>query len=124
MDIMTETIRDLTQQEYVLFRELVYEKSGINLGDQKMQLVRARLGRRLRTGNFSSYREYYEYVKADQSGRELTELIDAISTNTTHLFRENQHFEFLRETVTRWMQESGSRRRGVAADLECGVFER
>ena len=49
----TETIRDLTREEYNLFRRLIYAQSGINLGDQKMQLVRARLGKRLRTGQFS-----------------------------------------------------------------------
>jgi chemotaxis methyl-accepting protein methylase len=36
-----------------------------------MQLVRARLGKRLRAGNFRSYRAYYEHVKRDESGREL-----------------------------------------------------
>ena len=91
--MLIETVRDLTAKEYELFRRLVYEKSGINLGEQKQQLVRARLGKRLRAGKFSSYRAYYEYVKDDATGRELSALLDAISTNTTHLFRERQHFE-------------------------------
>jgi chemotaxis protein methyltransferase CheR len=104
-------VQDLTREEYELFRALVYEHSGINLGDQKLQLVRARLGKRMRSGNFSSYRAYYEYVKGDASGRELTHLIDAISTNTTHLFRENQHFEFLARTVKGWLD--GDRRRSA-----------
>lgn len=60
---------------------------------------RTRLGKRLRSGNFRSYRAYYEYVKNDSSGSELCTLIDAISTNTTHLFRERQHFDFLAEQL-------------------------
>ncbi len=91
--------RDLTEEEYRLFRRLVYEKTGINLGEQKQQLVRARLGKRLRNGNFRSYRAYYEYVRSDPTGAELSALIDAIATNTTHLFRERQHFEFLARTL-------------------------
>ena len=102
----TETIRDLTREEYNLFRRLIYAQSGINLGDQKMQLIRARLGRRLRTGRFSSYRAYYEYVKNDKSGQEMSDLIDAISTNTTHLFREKQHFDFLTQTLRKWINDS------------------
>ena len=102
----TGTIRDLTQEEYNLFRRLIHARSGINLGDQKMQLVRARLGKRLRAGQFRSYRTYYEYVKSDQSGRELCDLIDAISTNTTHLFREKQHFDFLSQTLRKWINDS------------------
>lgn len=101
--------RELTREEYELFRKLIYAKSGINLGDQKMQLVRARLGKRLRTGDFASYRAYYEYVRKDQSGRELCELIDAISTNTTHLFREMQHFDFLAEVLRGWAGETRAR---------------
>ncbi len=109
--MLIDTIKDLTHKEYELFSKLIYEKVGINLGDQKMQLVRARLGKRIRAGQFKSYREYYEFVKADRSGRELAELIDAISTNTTHLFRENQHFEFLAKTVRDWASEGERKRR-------------
>ncbi len=110
-NVQTDKIGELTDKEYRLFRDLVYEKSGINLGDQKQQLVRARLGKRLRSGNFASYRAYYEFVKKDTTGNELSALIDAIATNTTHLFREKQHFDFLRETVRGWLQDSAWRGR-------------
>lgn len=97
--MLTTTERDLTPREYELFRQLVQEQTGINLGDQKQQLVRARLGKRLRAGRFASYRAYYDFVRDDPTGAELSGLIDAISTNTTHLFRERQHFEFLARTL-------------------------
>jgi chemotaxis protein methyltransferase CheR len=74
-----------------------------------MQLVRARLGKRLREGNFRSYREYYNYVVNDTSGEELCGLLDAISTNTTHLFRESQHFDLLRNIVARWASDRAKR---------------
>lgn len=102
MTTASETVCDLTHKEYNLFRRLIYEKSGINLGDQKTQLVRARLGKRIRSGGFRSYRAYYEHVKNDASGQELCTLIDAISTNTTHLFRQKQHFDFLAQTLKTW----------------------
>ncbi len=91
--------RDLTPREYELVRRLIYQQTGINLGAHKQQLVRARLGKRLRAGGFGSYRTYLEFVQADPTGAELSALIDAISTNTTHLFRERQHFDFLTETL-------------------------
>jgi chemotaxis protein methyltransferase CheR len=94
--------KDLTQEEYELFRRLVYAKSGINLGDSKQQLVRARLGKRVRQGRFASFRSYYEYIEKDGSGEELQMLLDAITTNTTHLFREKRHFDFLHQVATRW----------------------
>ncbi len=103
---MITEVRDLTRQDYELFRKLVYEKSGINLGDQKMQLVRARLGKRVRQDGFPSFRAYYEHVANDPTGVELSELLDAISTNTTHLFREPKHFEFLHAQLTQWASDS------------------
>ena len=101
----TDTVPELTKAEYALFRDLVYQHAGINLGDQKMHLVRARLGKRMREGGFKSYREYYNFVKGDTSGQELTILIDLISTNTTYLFREPRHFDFLRKTTEEWIRD-------------------
>jgi chemotaxis protein methyltransferase CheR len=113
--VLTTTDRELSNDEYELFRKLVYEKSGISLGDQKQQLVRARLGKRLRSGNFRSYREYYEFVKSDATGAELSGLIDSISTNTTHLFREKQHFDFLAQVLRGYLDDK--RWRNANGDL-------
>jgi chemotaxis protein methyltransferase CheR len=103
MDTLTKQVEDITAEDYQLFRRLVYEKSGINLGDHKIQLVRARLGKLIRRGGFRSYREYYQHVQADTSGAELGRLLDAISTNTTHLFREQHHFDRLHGIIRDWV---------------------
>jgi chemotaxis protein methyltransferase CheR len=94
----------MTAEEYELIRKLVYAKSGINLGDSKQQLVRARLGKRVRQGQFASFRDYYNHVEKDTTGEELQLLLDAISTNTTHLFREKRHFDFLHRQVKAWVE--------------------
>ncbi len=104
-------IQDLTREDYERIRKLVYEKSGINLGEQKMQLVRARLGKVIRQKGLGSFRAYYEYVCNDASGEALCGMLDAISTNTTHLFRENHHFKFLGETVRAWAADRSWRKR-------------
>lgn len=96
---------DLTAGEYELFRKLIYKKSGINLGGEKMQLLRARLGKLLRQGGFPSFKAYYDRVVQDQTGNELSTLLDAISTNTTHLFREEGHFRFLKTVIQQWIED-------------------
>jgi len=96
---------DLAQQDYELIRRLVYVHSGINLGDGKMQLVKARLGKKVRQGNFHSFRDYYHHVEQDPTGDRLCELLDAISTNTTHLFREVRHFHLLQKLITHWAHD-------------------
>ncbi len=99
---MTTAAAELSRKDYELFRALVYRESGISLGDEKMQLVKGRLAKRIRNGDFKSFGQYYEHVVNDTSGEELSQLLDAISTNTTHLFREANHFDFLREIVEKW----------------------
>jgi len=87
---------EFTDADFIKISRLVYEQCGINLHDGKKELVKARLGKRIRSGQFSSFREYFDYVVNDQSGEEMIQLLDSISTNFTHFFRENQHFEYLK----------------------------
>lgn len=109
---------DLTRAEYELFRELIYQKSGINLGTEKMQLLRSRLAKLLRGRDYESFRDYYKAVVADKSGAELSRLLDAVSTNTTHLFREISHFNFLAELIKQWTSD----KKWCAANRELRVW--
>ncbi len=86
---------DLTDEEFRLISRLVYEKCGINLGEQKRFLVVERLQKVLRQGGFSSFKEYYYYVVQDTTGQALLTLMDRISTNHTFFFREKDHFDLL-----------------------------
>jgi chemotaxis protein methyltransferase CheR len=98
----TETpaeIRPLTAREFEQFRQLAYEKFGLDLRNGKETLVSARLGKKIRELSFRSYQEYYRHVLEDRTGEALTALIDALTTNHTSFFREPAHFEFLRRTI-------------------------
>ena len=68
------------------------------MNEQKKSLVVERLQKTLRTGQFESFRAYYDYVMRDRSGKALLELVDRISTNHTHFFREKDHFVFMQTT--------------------------
>lgn len=99
----------MNRRTFERFRELVYEKSGISLGAQKEALVSARVGKRMRALDIADFDAYFDYVVRDESGQELVELIDAISTNVTSFYREAQHFDLLTSLLTKW-KESGQRR--------------
>ena len=88
----------LSMEEFDLIRKLVYDRFGIHLNEQKKSLVVERLQKTLRTGQFESFRAYYDYVIRDRSGKALLELVDRISTNHTHFFREKDHFVFMQTT--------------------------
>jgi chemotaxis protein methyltransferase CheR len=85
-------------EDFEALRTLVKQLTGINLSDQKRELVYGRLARRLRALQLKSFAEYRE-VLANDGGREIVELCNAITTNLTAFFREPHHFEYLREQV-------------------------
>jgi len=103
------------------FRQLVYEKSGIALGPGKEALVSARVSRRLRVLGIDSYEAYLRRLMHDQSGDEIAQLLDAISTNVTSFFREPSHFEFLARAMTEWL--AAGQRRFRVWSAACSVGE-
>ena len=82
-------------EDFEALRTLVKQLTGINLSDQKRELVYGRLARRLRALQLKSFAEYRE-VLANDGGKEIVELCNAITTNLTAFFREPHHFEYLR----------------------------
>jgi chemotaxis protein methyltransferase CheR len=91
--------RKLTATEFEQFRQLAYEKFGLDLRSGKEQLVACRLGKKLRELHLNSFAEYYSHVVSDNSGEALIALIDALTTNHTSFFREPPHFDFLRRNI-------------------------
>jgi chemotaxis protein methyltransferase CheR len=87
----------MRDSEFEFLRSLVYERSRINLGPDKRQLVSARLGKRLRATNVPTLSDYCRLLQAPGAEQELGHLIDAISTNHTFFLREMAHFDFLRD---------------------------
>lgn len=97
----------LSDTDYRFLCRLIYDRSRIHLGPDKRVLVTSRLAKRLRHHGVGSYREYCELLRSPKGEEELPFLIDRISTNHTHFFRELKHFDFLRETVIpKWQVES------------------
>jgi chemotaxis protein methyltransferase CheR len=102
MDFTTANLA-LTDEDFDFLRRLVYERSRIHLGPDKRVLVSSRLAKRLREHGFTSYAEYCDLLRSPRGDEELQFLIDRISTNHTHFFREIKHFDFMREVVIpRW----------------------
>ena len=99
----------MDKKTFEKFREIVYAKSGISLNDSKVALVTARVGKRMRALGIENHRTYLERVIKDESGEEVVHLLDAISTNVTHFFREANHFSFLESVYREWVK-AGQRR--------------
>lgn len=95
----------MRQNEFEYIRKLVYQRSRICLDDGKREMVYARLTKRLRATQVQSVADYCQLLQSGDADEELAHLIDAISTNHTFFFRENAHFEFVRDRIVPEMQQ-------------------
>lgn len=86
----------ISDKDFVRFRELIYREAGINLSDAKKALLQARLTRRIRHLGIETFSEYYDYLIANPED-EMVNFINALTTNKTEFFRESRHFHFMIE---------------------------
>lgn len=87
---------EFTSRDFERIRSLVTLHTGISVSEAKQELVYSRLSRRLRQLGISSFDQYCSMVEAGEGG-EVTQFVNAITTNLTAFFREGHHFEHLAE---------------------------
>jgi chemotaxis protein methyltransferase CheR len=103
---------ELTEGQFNAISTLVKDIAGINLHDGKKELVKARLNKRLRQLQLSSFDEYVDYLQGRNGEVELVEMLDAISTNLTSFFREAGHFDYLNQVVLPRIVAAAGKARG------------
>jgi chemotaxis protein methyltransferase CheR len=86
----------LGDNEFNRFSQLIHSEFGIKMPPSKKVLLQSRFQKRLRVLGMHSYQEYCDYVFSPE-GREAerTHLIDVVTTNTTHFFREPKHWDIM-----------------------------
>lgn len=96
-DDVTQREFELSDADFDALRALVHQVTGISLAVNKRNLVYSRLSRRLRALRMQSFTQYRQMLESDTAGQEMVEFVNAITTNLTSFFRENHHFEYLRD---------------------------
>jgi chemotaxis protein methyltransferase CheR len=100
MDVSCHTINNtLSDIQFSTISELMYQISGVTLGQGKEELVKARLIKRLRALNLTNFDDYISLVKSGKTSDELLIMTDALTTNKTSFFREEQHFLFINQVI-------------------------
>jgi chemotaxis protein methyltransferase CheR len=90
----------LSEDEFKLFRELIYDECGFSFGPEKQTFLEARLRRRMDELGITNALEYYSILK-NPTGRsqELPALLDILMICETSFFRNLPQFQLLMQNV-------------------------
>ena len=85
--------------EFEQLRAIMYASVGIALQVGKEELIRTRLLKRLRELRMGSFVTYIAFVQTPPGRKEFSTMVDLLTTNKTNFFREEAHFDFIKERV-------------------------
>ncbi|MGD9917859.1 MAG: protein-glutamate O-methyltransferase CheR [Paenirhodobacter sp.] len=85
------------ESELASIARVLHEHAGIVIAPGKGSMVQSRLAKRLRALGLNDYASYIALVTSEAGLDERRAMISALTTNVTHFFRENHHFETLRK---------------------------
>ena len=104
----------MADAEFDFLARLVHGRTGIMVRPEKRQMLCSRLERRVRALRLSGFAAYCDHLESDLGAAEIEELVNAVTTNLTHFFREKHHFDHLAKhalpAVRRRLEAERSRR--------------
>jgi len=117
----------LSDKDFLRVIQLIREKCGIQITQEKKNLLEGRIRKRIALLDCGSFHNYCQYLFSTQGlDEEIQPLIDVVTTNKTDFFREPWHFEFLRNRALAEIQDrngAGLRRPFRAWSAACSTGE-
>jgi chemotaxis protein methyltransferase CheR len=88
-----------TAEDFAKISTQLYRLAGILLTEANERMVYARLSGRVVQLGFGDFASYLDWAFRAEDPEEIDFFISALTTNTTHFYREHHHFEFLETDV-------------------------
>jgi chemotaxis protein methyltransferase CheR len=102
----------MSEEEFRLLRDFVYEHCGILVRDDMKFVMERRLGARVEALGLEGFGAYYRYLRYDARRRtELEAAIEALATHETYFFREPRQLRAFSEEVLPWLERRNARTR-------------
>ena len=80
----------LSEEEFRLIRDLIYNHCGLFFDADNKYLLDRRLLPRLSLHSLPGFRDYYQFLKYDRKkDEEISDILDILTTNETYFFRES-----------------------------------
>ena len=83
----------LSDRNFDLFKDLIYNESGITFSVTNRSILESRLKDRLRENKMDDVDAYYKILTSNKE--ELKIMLDSVTTNLTRFFRNQPHFDAL-----------------------------
>lgn len=91
--------QSLDSESFNTIAALAYKESGLQLVAEKISMIQSRLRHRVRALGFPDFKVYTKFVCSNEGVEERRHMISALTTNVSHFFREQHHFDILRDTI-------------------------
>lgn len=112
----------LSDREFSRIKNRVYDVAGISLSDAKRTLVISRLSKIVRALGLPGFDAYVDYLERSGNASDSQDFVNALTTNLTRFYREDHHFDHLRQHVQNLLatKPRGSRLRIWSAGCSTG----
>ncbi|WP_187430988.1 Chemotaxis protein methyltransferase [Roseobacter fucihabitans] len=90
---------EIDPKSFDTIAKLAYRESGLILAVEKTSMIQSRLRHRLKELELPNFELYTDYVCSEQGSVERKHMISALTTNVSHFFREQHHFDILQKQV-------------------------
>ena len=112
----------MSDGDFNRIKELAKQRTGIELGDHKKEMIYSRIVRRIRSLSQPDFNHYLNYLESNLES-ELTNFINAITTNLTSFYREPHHFDYLTSTALPEIMKKKAQRRLRIWSAGCSTGE-
>jgi len=111
----------INDDEFMLFRDYIAERSGIIIPPEKAYLIETRLSKLMLDAGAGSFGEFYNYI-ISSSGAGMTEkIINAITVNETMWFRDAAPWKVLEELILPRLVEEIATGKKTRARIWCAA---
>lgn len=97
---------ELSDRAFLTWQELLEERLGLQLPEQRRSFLKTSLAIRMRELGFTDYMDYYRYIRSGDAGLiEWNCLIDRVTVQETRFFRDPAALALTRDFLTRRVHE-------------------
>ncbi|MFC1856394.1 CheR family methyltransferase [Thermodesulfobacteriota bacterium] len=97
---MSDELIQMSEYEYLKLRDFINEFSGLYFDDTSKFFLEKRLNNRLQLHQFTSFEDYYFFLKYDRKKEEeISAIAEVLTTNETYFFREEPQLKAFTEEI-------------------------